>query len=473
MTLSVCCLAPASVRAEAPDPRFGIVEAFVNPAAATEAGAGYTRIILRWDVIQPAGRDDWKPANVPDPLIEAELAAGRQVVAVLIGTPAWAARNPADGARSVPDMDAWAAFARRMAQHYRGRIGHWIIWNEPDVWEAGHPGQTWAGTVEDYAQLLKAAHLAIKEVDPAQQVHIAGLTYFWDWAHGRTRYLDRLLDVLAADPDAAAHGFYFDAAIYHLYFNPSQTPQVLAEARASLVRHGMAGKALWINETNAPPSDDPQELPWSTPRFTITQAEQAAFVIQEFSTAFAAGASRVAFYKLRNTPDHPESIEPYGLLRGDDSPRPAYTAYKTATTYLSDFETVRREQRDGVEAVTFERGGRTTTVLWTTSRRSVRVAVRAVAAEGLLVDELGGAVPVRAANGAYVIDLPPATCSNSPCIIGGAPRLLVEAGAAAGRTALIPLPAPAPTPHAAPAAPVPPAPDEVFEAGRGGRLGRR
>jgi hypothetical protein len=39
-----------------PDPRFGLVESFVNPAAASEAGAGYTRIILRWDVIQPGGR---------------------------------------------------------------------------------------------------------------------------------------------------------------------------------------------------------------------------------------------------------------------------------------------------------------------------------------------------------------------------------------------------------------------------------
>ena len=91
---------------------------------------------------------------------------------------------------------------------------------------------------------------------------------------------------------------------------------------------GLLGKELWINETNAPPSDDPQEPSWSKPRyFRITQAEQAAFVLQEFSLAFAAGASRVEFYKLRNSADHPESIEPYGLLRADDSPRPALAAY--------------------------------------------------------------------------------------------------------------------------------------------------
>ncbi len=419
-----------------PDPRFGIVETFVNPTAAAEAGAGYTRIILRWDVIQPTSRDDWKPANVPDPLIAAELAAGRQVVAVLIGTPAWAATNPADGARAVPDMDAWAAFTRRMAQHYHGRIGHWIIWNEPDVWEPGHPGQTWAGTVEDYARLLKTAYLAIKGVDPAQQVHLAGLTYFWDWSHGRRRYLDRLLEVLAADPEAPARGFYFDAVIYHLYFNPSQTPNVLAEAQAVLAQYGLTGKELWLNETNAPPSEDPLEPPWSVPRFKITLEEQAAFVLQEFSLAFAAGADRVEFYKLRNTADHPESIEPYGLLRGDNSPRPAFAAYRVATTYLAGFRQVYRQRVGEIEAVTFDRGGQTTTVLWTTGRHGAQVQVRAVAAEGLLVDERGTARPIRAVNGAYVVALPGAVCSNNPCIIGGAPRLLVEAAASHGRLPL-------------------------------------
>ncbi len=129
-------------------------------------------------------------------------------------------------------MDAWATFARRMAQHYRGRINHWIIWNEPDVWEAGHPGQTWAGSVEDYARLLKTAYLAINDGQPGQLVYIAGLTYFWDWSHGRRQYLDRLLDLLAADPQAAEHGYYFDGVVYHLYFKPLQAPKVLGEARA-------------------------------------------------------------------------------------------------------------------------------------------------------------------------------------------------------------------------------------------------
>ena len=81
-------LSAASGSCRSARPAFRHRETFVNAEAATGAGAGYTRIILRWDVIQPAnGADDWKPANVPDPFIEQELAAGRQVVGLLIGTP--------------------------------------------------------------------------------------------------------------------------------------------------------------------------------------------------------------------------------------------------------------------------------------------------------------------------------------------------------------------------------------------------
>jgi len=429
----------------APDPRFGIVETYVNPAAASEAGAGYSRIILRWDVIQPASPVDWKPANVPDPVIAEELATGREVVAVLIGTPAWASAQGGHSARDVPDMFYWQAFVRRMAQQYQGRIRHWIIWNEPDVWDANHPGSTWTGTEGDYYRLLKAAYLALKDVDPSLQVYIAGLTYYWDWEHGRRRYLDRLLDIIVADPEAAAHGHCFDGLIYHLYFNPNQTVGVLEETRQALSKRSITGKEIWINETNAPPSDDSLERPWSKPRFRVSLQEQAAFVIQEFALAFSSGASRVEVYKLRNTVDHPESIEPFGLLRADNSRRPAFAAYQTVTSYLRDFRAAYRQRSGNVVAVTFDRGDKTTTVLWTTGQKPARARVRAITSEADLVDEQGRVRKVKPANGAYVVDLPGAICSHQPCMIGGAPRMLVEAGRANGRPALGAPAVPAPT----------------------------
>jgi hypothetical protein len=422
-----------------PDPRFGIVEAYVNSTAATEAGAGYTRIIFRWDVIQPGGVDDWKPANVPDPFIDAELAAGRQVVAVLIGTPAWASADGSGSPKAVPDMSYWEQFVRRMAQQYQGRIRHWIVWNEPDVWDINHPGSTWAGTEEDYYQLLKTTYLGIKGVDPTLQVHMAGLTYFWDQEHGRKQYLERLLDAITADPEAPAHSYYFDAVTYHLYFNPRQTLDIIGEIQGMLGAHGVMAKEIWINETNAPPSDDPQEPFGSTPRFRVSLEEQSAFVIQEFALAFAAGANRVEFYKLRNSADQLDSIEPYGLLRADDSRRPAFEAYQVVTTYLRDFRAVQWQHLGDVYAVTFDRGGTTTTVLWTTSRTPTRLTINAIAPQGTLVDEEGNTRTLTATDRMYTVELSPAICSQgADCFIGGPPRLLVEVGSMADRPGLLP-----------------------------------
>jgi hypothetical protein len=436
-----CGAAPGVAQSPTPDPRFGIVETFVNAEAATAAGAGYTRIILRWDVIQPANGADWKPANVPDPFIEQELAAGREVVGMLIGTPG--SNDP----RAVPDMAFWERFVRLVVQQYQGRIRHWVIWNEPDVWDATHPGSTWLGSEEDYFHLLKTAYLAIKDIDPTLQVHLAGLTYFWDQQHARRQYLDRLLDVILADPDAPAHGLYFDGVIYHLYYKPLQAPQIIGEIQSMLGGRGIMAKELWINETNAPPSQDAQEPPHGTPRFRVSLEEQSAFLIQEFSLAFASGANRVEFYKLRNSIEHPESVEPYGLLRGDDSRRPVFDAYRTLTTYLGGFRSAQWERFGNVHVVTFDRGDSTTTVLWTMGRTATRFTLNAIAPGATLVDEQGNAREVAASDGTYTLELPGASCTEGgDCFIGGAPRLLVEVGAPGARPGIIPLALLTPTP---------------------------
>jgi hypothetical protein len=427
-----------------PDPRFGIVEAYLNSQAATEAGAGYTRIIFRWDQIQPGGRDDWKPANVPDPYIEAELQAGREIAAVLIGTPAWAARI-GQGPQAVPDLEAWGNFTKRMAQQYQGRIKHWIIWNQPDVWDAAHPGYTWQGSEVDYLELLKSAYSNIKVVDPAMEVHLAGLTYHWDAQHGREQFLSRLLALIAADPEAARYNYYFDAVSYHLYYNPLEMLNILGQIHSMLDTYRLGDKPIWVNEINAPPTDDPQEPPLGDPPLAVSGQEQAAFVIQAYALLIAGGADRVAFFKMRNSADHPESAAPTGLLRADDSRRAAFDAYRIVTGHFSGYEDYSWYQQDSIIVVTLDRGNQTTTVLWNTATQEAPFALNAIASQARLIDETGAEQTIAASNGSYKLTLPAATCSAGWCFIGGAPRVLVEAGSPDQRASLIPLATNTPT----------------------------
>ncbi len=445
---------PADAENQPPDfdPRFGIVDSIANTAEANKAGAGWTRVFFRWDVIQPAGTFDWKPANVPDPLIEAELAAGREVVAVLIGTPAWATESAQSTA--VPPMDVWGDFVFKIASQYKGRIKHWVIWNQPDITDPASPSYTWAGTEADYARLLKEAYLKIKAVDPTMQVHLAGLTYTWDQEQGNSQYLARLLNAIAPDPQASQENYFFDAATYHLYYDPSQILQTLTNVHTILDAHRQGNKPVWVNETNAPPSEDFIEPPNSPGSFQVSLEEQSAFVVQAFALALAGGADRIALNKMRNNAEYDGASVPYGLLRNDSSRRPAFASFRTVTTHFAGVQQVSWVQLGNIYIVTLNRGEQTTTVLWNTARTPTTYTLKAIAPQAMLVDEQGNSQPFAATNGAYTLNLPGAICTNGDyCFIGGAPRLVIETGSAEQRAPLLPLAVPTETPSPNPVLP--------------------
>ena len=443
---------PFTSTATGPDPRFGIVDTFVNSAEATAAGAGWTRVFLRWDVIQPAGPTDWKPANVPDTYLDAEIAAGRQVVAVLIGTPGWA--TDSGSSTSPPPTELWGDFVYKMASQYKGRIDHWVIWNLPDISDPESANYTWAGSEEDYYRLLKEAYQKIKAVDPAMQVHLAGLTYTWDRDRNNAQYLKRLLNIIKADPQAPEQNYFFDVVTYHFYYNPRQILEAMAEIRSILDAAGLGQKPVWINEANAPPSEDTQETLPQPAMMQATSQEQSNYVIQAFALALAGGAERIAFNKLRSDSASPDALGPYGLLRADNSRRPAFEAFHVVSRYFAGVQKTTWLQLGEITIVTLERGEQTTTVLWNMSASPTTFTLNAIATQALLVDEQGNEQTIQANNGLYVVQLPGANCNNGPeaCFIGGPPRLVVEVGSPEQRVALLPLASATPTPVPPPAA---------------------
>ncbi len=224
LTLLLFGLAVLPAQALAPDYRFGVIEAYDAPWAASELGAGWTRVTFHWDQIQPDGPDQW---NLPitDEQLALELAQGRQVVGLVTNVPGWAT-DPERGV-GVPrwlnvdshdPANVWATFLRDLVSRYAGRIDHWIIWNEPDIWFG--PDQSWGGSVQDFAQLVRVSYFVVKEANPNSTVHLAGMTHWYDANYGRDLFFRRLMAELAADPNAAANNYYFDVATLHVYFQP-------------------------------------------------------------------------------------------------------------------------------------------------------------------------------------------------------------------------------------------------------------
>ena len=70
------------------------------------------------------------------------------------------------------DVQSYARFVARVADRYRGKVGAYVIWNEPNL------AVEWAGRAPDpagYVALLCAAGAAIHEADPEALVVSAGL----------------------------------------------------------------------------------------------------------------------------------------------------------------------------------------------------------------------------------------------------------------------------------------------------------
>lgn len=454
LTLLPCAASAAPAAQGSPDPRFGVIEAYTAPGQASTLGAGWERVTFDWNQIQPNGPQDWVEYPVADAVLDAERASGREVVGLLVATPGWATdwgrgAGVPNGLYLAPDdpNNTWAVFVRAMVTRHQGRIHHWIIWNEPDIWQSGY--QSWGGSVEDFAQLLRVAYTVAHQVDPNAVIHLPAVTHWWDVNYGRELFMRRLLQVLVwQDPGAANNNYYFDAFTLHLYFNADTIYDLSSFYYALMAEFGIY-KPLWIVETNAPPSNDPA-WPVPNPQFLVTQEDQAAFVVQGFAMALAAGAQRVAFYKLVDLQSDSVNPEPFGLVRLDGTRRPAFTAYQTATRYLAGFQRATLDRRDDAAVVTVERSSGWTTVLWARGG-ALTVQVPAHTSSGRLVDWRGNARGIAAQGGLYTVELPGSPCTQAanPCLIGGAPYLLVEGSAPAG-----PPPAPVET-SAATAVPTP------------------
>ena len=262
-------------------------------------------------------------------------------------------------------------------------------------------------------------------IKPDAEIHLAGTTYWHDVNAGRRLYLDRLLERITKDPEAAQHGYYFDVVSLHIYFRSETVYDIVRKTRALLDQYGLSDKHIWLNETNAGPTDDPL-WPVVRPQYQIDLAQQAAFLVQAAALGLAAGVERMAVYKFYDW-NLPPGAESFGLLRPDQSRRPAFDSWAMVIRELNGVKSATLAQSDRVDAIRLSRtDGSQMVALWARKADVVQVQISATSTSATMIDQYGHQMAIEPVNHQYAISLEGARCNKTDgCAVGGNVELLM------------------------------------------------
>ncbi len=285
-------------------------------------GARWLRVDLNWSVVQAAGPDsfDW---TTLDRILALADRAGMKLLPVAGSAPDWL--DGGVGPRTPEAFAAYADFLAAAVRRYSPRIRVWEIWNEPNLSSFWPPAPDQAA----YAQLLRAAHAAIKAADPGALVLFGGLSPVPDMPPEESR-ARRLVPAarFLADVYGAGGAGSFDALSFHPYTWPElpESPRpwsgwtiMTGPIRDLMTANGDGGKKVWITEFGAPTNPG-----------GVTEATQAEILRQGAEKARATPwAGPLLWYSYRDLgSDLEDSEDWYGLVRQARDPKPAYRIFQ-------------------------------------------------------------------------------------------------------------------------------------------------
>lgn len=316
-----------------------------------DAGFAWIRQPFTWSDIEIHAKGDFEDRrNRPyrsawekyDNIVDLAEQYGLTIIARLGAPPAWAHAGYADLGEFGPPADFadFADFVEVVARRYAGRITHWQIWNEPNIYpEWGNQ----RANPEDYARLLCLAHERLKRADPNNVVIAAALapTVAQDGGGYPGGGLDDLIffqrmyqaGAGACFDVAAAQGYGLFSGPFDRRINPLQTNvarHVLM--RDIMVRNGDAHKPIWLSEVNwnAVPNDPGIA---DLDRFgMVTPEQQARYVPLLFERARRewpwVGTMSVWFFKRPGDAERNQSWYYFRMVEPDFTPTPLWEAMK-------------------------------------------------------------------------------------------------------------------------------------------------
>jgi len=307
-----------------------------------DAGFRWIRQEFPWEDIEHSARGDfwdykWNKSawDKYDRIVELANQYGVQIIARLDHPPAWTREDGnARGTRCPPDdFEDFGNFVYAVVGRYRGRIQHYQIWNEPNIYpEWGEQAVDAAG----YVRLLQIAYRRAKEADPDCVILCAGLAQTVETGPKNLNDLVYLQQMY----DAGVKG-YFDVMgvmAYGLWTGPTDQragPELANFSRPQLirdimVRDGDADKPLWATEVgwNAVPLDFAGAAVYGR----VTLQQQARYAVQAYQRAQQEwpwmGVMNYWFFKRATDAETSQAFYYFRMVDPDFTPLPVYAAIK-------------------------------------------------------------------------------------------------------------------------------------------------
>jgi hypothetical protein len=315
-------VSPDNIEFEAPAARDRLLDSLA------EMGARWIRFDVKWEVVQNRGAGSYDFSRY-DELTAAARARGFEILGTLAYAPQWA-RSPvcATSFMCEPrDPNEYALWAAETVAHFKGRITHWELWNEPNITGFWKPRPSPA----HYAALVKAAYPRIKAANPDAFV-LAGAT---SPAPDDGTQIDEVTFLRETYANGAQGSF--DAWSHHPYTHPAPPGNVHPDCawyeiygtkvsiRSLMADNGDGAKQVWGTEFGPPSAGSPG---------SVGEDGQARHVTEAYRLWRSYDwAGPLFWYTGRDLAEPGASSSAYdymGLLRRDFTPKPAWYAYKTA-----------------------------------------------------------------------------------------------------------------------------------------------
>lgn len=308
----------------------------------SDAGFGWIKQQVRWSDVEPKkGAPDWSQIDL---IVDGATKGGLKILFSVVTAPAW---SRADGHVDGPpdDPKAFGTFLTALATRYLGKVHAYEVWNEQNFSREWGGGKINAG---QYVELLAIAHAALKAVDP-NVVVIAGaltptgyndVTIAVDdvlYLQQMYAYKDGLLKSVCDAIGAHAGGFNnppddgpTKKSVPSTTFkgHPSFYFRRIEGLREIMVLSGDSEKGMWITEFGWSTLNKAKGYEYGADN---SEADQAKYLVRAFQIGREVGWISAMFVWNLNfqmiVPDTDEKW-PFGIVKKDGSPRPAYTALK-------------------------------------------------------------------------------------------------------------------------------------------------